>query len=508
MPSCLAGHNSPQNWCVYCKAGSYRPERQSRGGAIGPTSRSNQPSDSSPLICPQCDLVADSWHSVYDHMIDKHPEIVVAAEVYQNLIDFSADLMPDEGLFQTSDSGDESRPTVTVPHGFILNKNNPEQCNICSSDSGNPVHILRNEPQGQEVQGPELSEPTPNRDWSSRYHFQGMSPRELEYERQRTVRKRKGLGFIKAVLATVVVGGIIGAAIAGGYFLTDNQGDEITLATIPSPPIDSKVPNSENPIPGDSPSLLPIVIPTIAPTVTPTIEPTPPMPTPTLTLNEIFEFNKSGGLSDDEAAQELTRRSSASANEIPTKIPIVVVVAMPTPTSTPAPEPTVTPVEIPGLNSRGSANWISALENEVHRLVNTQRQQNSLPALSQDSILAVVARGHSEDMALKKYFAHQNLAGQDPTDRGNVLGYTCRKDYPGYYTIGIGENIFQGWLYSSFTRTSRNYMTMEEIAFQSVDGWMNSPGHRENILTETYDREGIGVGIGSDESVYVTQNFC
>jgi len=37
---------------------------------------------------------------------------------------------------------------------------------------------------------------------------------------------------------------------------------------------------------------------------------------------------------------------------------------------------------------------------------------------------------------------------------------------------------------------------------------MNSPGHRENILTETYDREVIGVVIGAGESVWVTQNFC
>ncbi len=37
---------------------------------------------------------------------------------------------------------------------------------------------------------------------------------------------------------------------------------------------------------------------------------------------------------------------------------------------------------------------------------------------------------------------------------------------------------------------------------------MNSPGHRENILTEIYDREGIGVEITDDHKVYVTQNFC
>ena len=51
-------------------------------------------------------------------------------------------------------------------------------------------------------------------------------------------------------------------------------------------------------------------------------------------------------------------------------------------------------------------------------------------------------------------------------------------------------------------------MTLEDLALQIVDGWMNSPGHMENILTETYDREGIGIGIGAEESVWITQNFC
>jgi len=44
-------------------------------------------------------------------------------------------------------------------------------------------------------------------------------------------------------------------------------------------------------------------------------------------------------------------------------------------------------------------------------------------------------------------------------------------------------------------------MTMGDLAFKIVDDWMNSPPHQENIPTETYDREGIGVSIGEDESV-------
>jgi uncharacterized protein YkwD len=70
----------------------------------------------------------------------------------------------------------------------------------------------------------------------------------------------------------------------------------------------------------------------------------------------------------------------------------------------------------------------------------------------------------------------------------------------------------QTWPYSSITyigtRQVPNYMTLERIASQTVNGWMNSPGHRENVLDKGYDREGIGVAIGANEAVYVTQNFC
>ena len=117
-------------------------------------------------------------------------------------------------------------------------------------------------------------------------------------------------------------------------------------------------------------------------------------------------------------------------------------------------------------------------------------------------------------MAQRDYFAHVNLQGQSPGDRGAQAGYGCRKDYGSYYTEGIAENIFQTSLFSSYTTTlggivvSRDYMTMEEIASQIVAGWMDSPGHRQNILETSYDQEGIGVVVTADEKVYVTQNFC
>ncbi|NYZ78706.1 hypothetical protein H0N99_01010 [Candidatus Micrarchaeota archaeon] len=155
----------------------------------------------------------------------------------------------------------------------------------------------------------------------------------------------------------------------------------------------------------------------------------------------------------------------------------------------------------------------SEIELEIHNLVNTERQKNGLAPLQLDAKLSDIARAHSVDMAINHYFSHYNLESQDPTSRGIPAGYTCYKNYGSYYTNGLGENIFQNNLYSSVTYTngvvsSYDWNTQDEIASSTVSGWMSSPGHRGNILNVTYDREGIGVAISSDDKVYVTQDFC
>ena len=115
-------------------------------------------------------------------------------------------------------------------------------------------------------------------------------------------------------------------------------------------------------------------------------------------------------------------------------------------------------------------------------------------------------------MAANNFFSHNNRQGQSPTDRGLAMGFDCRRDYPGYYTYGLAENIWQGYTYGSITTiafiTRKNYLSDDEIALRSVSGWMDSPGHRENILTRRYTDSGIGVAITEDDKVYATQNFC
>ena len=78
--------------------------------------------------------------------------------------------------------------------------------------------------------------------------------------------------------------------------------------------------------------------------------------------------------------------------------------------------------------------------------------------------------------------------------------------------MGVAENIFKTWLYSSEAYVGydriRKWRSPADLARAVVDGWMESPGHRENILRSGIDREGVGVAIGRDDSVRVTQDFC
>ena len=298
------------------------------------------------------------------------------------------------------------------------------------------------------------------------------------------------------MIFAVAIVGILVAGTAAGYFLVESRTEELAGTNIPNEPADPPKPVAENPSPDNDAIPVPVATPSDAPVPAITsvlFTPTPMIPTPTLTLNELFQLVDSGQWSEVETLRELERRSADDPIESSTLVPSV---ADPTPTASPS-----------SLVS-GAAKWITTLELAVHQLVNFERQKNSLSILSQDAELADIARAHSEDMALNDYFEHENLAGQTPTDRGDSVGYTCFKDFGSFYTEGIGENIFQGWMYSSFNSRDRNYITLEDLVFQIVDGWMNSPGHMENILTETYDREGIGIGIGAEESVWITQNFC
>ncbi|MEO9364137.1 MAG: CAP domain-containing protein, partial [Nitrososphaera sp.] len=128
----------------------------------------------------------------------------------------------------------------------------------------------------------------------------------------------------------------------------------------------------------------------------------------------------------------------------------------------------------------------------IHQKINEQRAKYGLAALSWDPALATIAADHSKDMAKRNYFSHNDLEGHRYTYRYSSAGYVCKQ--------ASGENIYK---YSS-TRT----ITEEYLASKAVSAWMDSSGHRHNILSKSFHNEGVGVAFDSAKSYYVTQDFC
>jgi uncharacterized YkwD family protein len=123
----------------------------------------------------------------------------------------------------------------------------------------------------------------------------------------------------------------------------------------------------------------------------------------------------------------------------------------------PAPAPKTTP----------AAGAISSVESRVIELTNAERRRAGLPALQADTKLSNVAREKSRDMQQKGYFSHQSPTYGSPFDMMRDFGITYQS---------AGENIAKG------------QRTPEEV----VQAWMNSEGHRKNILSGNYTHIGVG----------------
>jgi hypothetical protein len=123
-------------------------------------------------------------------------------------------------------------------------------------------------------------------------------------------------------------------------------------------------------------------------------------------------------------------------------------------------------------------------ESEVIELVNVERETRNLHPLSYSVELTVAARRHSQDMGDQNYFNHTSLDGREFNERIADAGYDYRN---------CGENIAAG------------YATPAAV----VEGWMNSDGHRANILDPDYCDIGVGYAAvaGSQYYHYWTQDF-
>lgn len=154
----------------------------------------------------------------------------------------------------------------------------------------------------------------------------------------------------------------------------------------------------------------------------------------------------------------------------------------------------------------------SVIEEGIYALINRERAAKNVARLQLDATLSRIARAHSADMLRRKYFSHVDPDGNDPSERGRRAGFECRRQQGRRVTLGLAENIYQTASYDRITFrdgvASYDWNTAEEIAASTVDGWMKSRGHRENILQVGPTVTGIGVAIAPDGKIFVTQLFC
>jgi len=157
-----------------------------------------------------------------------------------------------------------------------------------------------------------------------------------------------------------------------------------------------------------------------------------------------------------------------------------------------------------------------AMARTMHEQINAEREAQGLVPLSWSDDLATLSRAHSRDMVERDFFAHTNPDGESPTDRGERLEVSCRSVLEADRASGIAENIYDAAAYHSRRTTQQgdtesvtyDWKTDDELSETVVQGWMDSPGHRRNILDDTYEAQGLGVAVSDDLRVLVTQTFC
>lgn len=114
----------------------------------------------------------------------------------------------------------------------------------------------------------------------------------------------------------------------------------------------------------------------------------------------------------------------------------------------------------------GSSSLEISSTKQVAEIVNRERRKYGLKALVGDVRLSQVAAGHARDMYNKNYFSHQSLDGRTMSDRLHDGDVNYR---------AAGENIARG----------------QQTAERVMVSWMNSPGHRRNILSPKFGKIGI-----------------
>ncbi len=130
---------------------------------------------------------------------------------------------------------------------------------------------------------------------------------------------------------------------------------------------------------------------------------------------------------------------------------------------------------------------LSEQESAILGLVNAARTHAGLKPLRFSARLAVIARAHSYDMALRGYLGQVSPDGVGPAERvrGAGIGYDA-----------VGETIYMG-----------NYRDDEHLAERAVERWLKSAEHRATMLSDRFTDAGVGIAHSGAGDIYVTQDF-
>jgi uncharacterized protein YkwD len=157
--------------------------------------------------------------------------------------------------------------------------------------------------------------------------------------------------------------------------------------------------------------------------------------------------------------------------------------AGPDPTTTAPPTTTRPPKDKPTTTRPPQPTGLAAFEARVVVLTNEARAERGCPRLRVNADLRTAARRHSSDMARNRYFSHTSRDGRSPGARLAAAGFDAGR--------GWAENI------------ARGYPNPGAV----MAGWMDSPGHRSNILNCGLRAIGVGVARASGGQLYWTQDF-
>jgi uncharacterized protein YkwD len=140
---------------------------------------------------------------------------------------------------------------------------------------------------------------------------------------------------------------------------------------------------------------------------------------------------------------------------------------------------------------------VDTLETLIFELTNNEREKKGLNSLKLDKRLKVAARQHSDEMLKNKYLSHgsSNILNKKPSGRIYNSGLPI---------LRVGENVAEdiGDLIPFLFEEN-----LDSLAKRVVKGWMQSPGHRKNILEPDFTHMGVG-SVLKEETHKVTQDFA